>query len=63
MLLLTWFKIRSCIEYQMKECKNFKNFKFSKKLPPTLISFLVLNENQHAHGKEMAIIMHGIKNK
>ena len=51
MLILTWFKIRSCIEYQMNECKNLKNFKFSRKLPITLIPFIGLNKNQHAHGK------------
>ena len=44
-------KIRSCIEYRMKECKNFKNLKFSRKLPPMLIPFIVLNNNQYAHGK------------
>ena len=46
----------------MKECKNFKNFKFSRKLPPTLIPFIVLNKNQHAHGKEMAIMMYDMQN-
>ena len=51
MLLVTCLKIRSWIEYQMKECKKFKNFKFSRKLPPMLIPFIVLNKIQHAHGK------------
>ena len=63
MLLFTWFIIRSCIKYQMKECKYFKNFKFSRKLPPILIPFIVLNKNHHAHRKEMAIIVQGIENK
>ena len=34
-----------------KNFENFKNFKFSRKLPPILIPFIVLNKNQHAHGK------------
>ena len=51
MLMFTCLKIRSCIEYQIKECKNFKNFKFSRKLPPKLIPFIVLNKILHAHGK------------
>ena len=51
MLLFTCLKIRSCIEYQMKKCKNFKNFKFSRKLHPMLIPFIVLNKIQHAYGK------------
>ena len=64
MLLLTCFIIISCIEFQMKECKiNLKNFKLPRKLPPTLISFIVLNKNQHAHGKEMAIMKHDMQNK
>ena len=62
MLLFAWFKIRSCIEYQMKECNKFKNFKFSRKFLPTLIPFIVLNKNQNAHEKEMAIMMHGMEN-
>ena len=51
MLLFAWFKIRSCIEYQMKECKKFKNVKFSRKFLPTLIPFIVLNQNKNAHEK------------
>ena len=31
--------------------KIFKNSKFSRKLPPMLIPFIVLNKTQHAHGK------------
>ena len=56
-------KIRLYIEYQMKECKNFKNFKFSRKFTPTLIPFIVLNKNQHAHGQEMAIMMYDMQEK
>ena len=29
----------------------FKNFVFSRKLPPILIPFIVLNKIQHAHRK------------
>ena len=63
MLLLTWFKIRSCTEYQMKECYNFKIFKFSRKLHPKLIPFIVLNKNHHAHRQEMGIMMYGMQKK
>ena len=43
--------------------QKFKKLKFSRKLPPTLIPFIILNKNQHAHGKEMTIMMHGMQNK
>ena len=56
-------KIRSCIEYQMKEYKNLKILSFLENSPPTLIPFIVLNKNQHALGKEMAIMKHGMQNK
>ena len=38
----------------------FENFKFSRKLLIILIPFIVLSKNQHAHGKEMTIIMHSM---
>ena len=41
--------------------QKFKNFKFSRKLPPMLIPFIVLNKNQHAHEKMMTIIIHGMQ--
>ena len=63
MLQFTWFIIISCIEYWTKDCKNFKILKFSRKLPPKVISFIILNKNQDANGKKMAIMMHGMQKK
>ena len=63
MLLLTWFKNQIMHRIPNEGIQKFKNFKFSRKLPPALIPFIVLNKNQYAHGKEMAIMKHGMQNK
>ena len=42
--------------------KILKILSFLENSPPSmLIPFIVLNKNQHAHGKVIKIIMHGMK--
>ena len=47
----------------MKKCKNFKNFKFSRKLPHMLIPFIVLNKIHMLMEKVMTINRHGMQNQ
>ena len=56
MLLFTCFKSQIMHRILNEGMQIFlKNFKFSRKLPPILIPFIVLDKNQNAHEKEMTI--------